>query len=60
MSRFREEYEEDIDILLLASDLVIDGIVEPEALRDELVARLAAAATKDRHFSARRHGVPPV
>ena len=42
----REEYEADIDILRLASDLVIDAIVEPEPLRDELVARLAAAATK--------------
>jgi acetyl-CoA carboxylase carboxyltransferase component len=56
----RDEYETDIDILRLASDLVIDAIVEPEALRDELVARLAAAATKDRRFSDRRHGVPPV
>ncbi|HEY9409900.1 MAG TPA: acyl-CoA carboxylase subunit beta [Jiangellaceae bacterium] len=56
----REEYEADIDILRLASDLVIDAIVEPEALRGELVARLAAAATKDRRFSERRHGVPPV
>jgi acetyl-CoA carboxylase carboxyltransferase component len=56
----REEYEADIDILRLASDLVIDAIVEPEALRDEIVARLAAASTKDRHFSERRHGVPPV
>ena len=26
----------------------------------ELIARFAAAATKDRHFSTRRHGVPPV
>ena len=56
----RDEYEADIDILRLASDLVIDAIVEPEALRDELVARLAAASTKDRRFSERRHGVPPV
>jgi acetyl-CoA carboxylase carboxyltransferase component len=56
----REEYEADIDILRLASDLVIDAIVEPESLRDELVARLAAASTKDRRFSERRHGVPPV
>jgi acetyl-CoA carboxylase carboxyltransferase component len=56
----REEYEADIDILRLASDLVIDAIIEPEALRDELVARLAAASTKDRAFSERRHGVPPV
>ena len=56
----REEYEADIDILRLASDLVVDAVVEPEHLRDELIARLAAAATKDRGFSERRHGVPPV
>jgi acetyl-CoA carboxylase carboxyltransferase component len=59
VDKLRDEYEADIDILRLASDLVIDAIVEPEALRDELVARLAAAATKDRAFSDRRHGVPP-
>jgi acetyl-CoA carboxylase carboxyltransferase component len=56
----REEYEEDIDILRLASDLVIDAIVEPEELRAELIARFAAAATKDRSRPAKRHGVPPV
>ncbi|PZF79393.1 acyl-CoA carboxylase subunit beta [Jiangella anatolica] len=56
----RLEYEADIDILRLASDLVIDAIVEPEELRGQLVARLAAAAGKDRRFSDRRHGVPPV
>ncbi|WP_026877347.1 acyl-CoA carboxylase subunit beta [Jiangella gansuensis] len=56
----RSEYEADIDILRLASDLVIDAIVEPEQLREQLVARLAAAAGKDRSFSSRRHGVPPV
>ncbi|NED95178.1 acyl-CoA carboxylase subunit beta [Phytoactinopolyspora alkaliphila] len=56
----RQEYEADIDILRLASDLVIDAIVEPEQVRDQLVARLAAAVHKDRRFSDRRHGVPPV
>lgn len=60
VAKLRDEYEADIDIVRLASDLVIDAIVEPEQVRDELVARLAAAATKDRHFSDRRHGVPPV
>jgi hypothetical protein len=39
----RQEYEADIDILRLASDLVIDAIVEPEQVRGELVARRAAA-----------------
>ncbi|HZB50500.1 MAG TPA: carboxyl transferase domain-containing protein, partial [Mycobacteriales bacterium] len=56
----REAYETDIDVLRLASELVVDAIVEPEDLRAELVARLAAARTKDRHFSRRRHGVTPV
>jgi methylmalonyl-CoA decarboxylase subunit alpha len=56
----RAEYEEDIDIVHLAAELVVDAIVEPEQLRAELIGRLAAAAGKDRHFSRRRHGVTPV
>ncbi len=60
VERLRDEYEIDIDILRLASDLIIDAIIEPAEVRSELVARFAAAATKDRHFSSRRHGVPPV
>jgi acetyl-CoA carboxylase carboxyltransferase component len=55
----RAEYEADVDLLRLASDLVIDAIVEPADLRRELVLRLAAAAGRERGFSARRHGVPP-
>jgi acetyl-CoA carboxylase carboxyltransferase component len=60
VDQLRKEYELDIDILRLASELVIDAIVEPTEVRSELIARFAAAATKDRHFSSRRHGVPPV
>ena len=56
----RAEFEADVDILRLASELVVDAIVRPEDLRDEIVARLAAAEGKDRSFSDRRHGVPPV
>ncbi len=56
----REEYEEDVDLLRLASDLVIDAIVPPERLRDELIERLEMATTKSRRFSERHHGVPPV
>src|SRR5215208_5977724 len=60
VERLRKEYESDIDILRLASELVVDAVVEPATVRTELVARFAAAATKNRHFSDRRHGVPPV
>jgi acetyl-CoA carboxylase carboxyltransferase component len=56
----RAEYEVDIDILRLASELVVDAIVEPGALRAELVRRFAAASGKDRHFARRRHGITPV
>ena len=56
----RTEYEEDVDLLRLAADLVIDAIVQPEDLRGELVRRFALAASKGRHFSDRHHGVPPV
>src|SRR5256885_5756333 len=56
----RNEYERDIDLVRLASELVVDAIVEPHELRAELIARYAAAAGKGRNFSRRRHGVTPV
>ena len=56
----RREYEEDIDLLHLASENVVDAVVEPDALRGELARRLAQLRTKRRDFSGRRHGVPPV
>ena len=60
VSARRAEYERDIDLVHLAAELVVDAIVEPEDLRAELIARLAAADGKDRGFSRRRHGVTPV
>ncbi len=56
----RTDYDTDIDVVRLASELVVDDIVAPEALRDQLVHRLRLARSKDRHFSRRRHGVTPV
>ena len=56
----RLEYEEDIDIFRLASENIVDAVVAADDLRAELVNRLDRAARKDRHFSERRHGVPPV
>jgi methylmalonyl-CoA decarboxylase subunit alpha len=58
--RLRAEYEADIDVLRLASELVVDDVVQPADLRGELIRRFAAAAGKDRSFSRRRHGVTPV
>ncbi|MFL6138153.1 MAG: acyl-CoA carboxylase subunit beta [Frankiaceae bacterium] len=60
VQRLRSEYNEDIDVVRLASELVVDAVVEPEDLRAELVRRFAACRGKDRAFSRRRHGVTPV
>jgi acetyl-CoA carboxylase carboxyltransferase component len=56
----RAIYETDVDLLRLASELVIDAVVQPQDLRGELISRFAFARGKDRHFATRRNGVPPV
>jgi acetyl-CoA carboxylase carboxyltransferase component len=56
----RRIYEEDVDLMRLASELVIDAVIDFPQLRGEIVRRLELARTKDRAFSDRRHGVPPV
>jgi acetyl-CoA carboxylase carboxyltransferase component len=56
----REEYARDIDILHLASELVIDAIIQPEGLRGELIRRLAAARGKHREWPAKHNPVHPV
>src|SRR5439155_1362248 len=58
VSEERAGYLDDVDLLRLASELVIDAVVEPEDLRGELIARLALAQGKDRTFSERLHGIP--
>jgi acetyl-CoA carboxylase carboxyltransferase component len=60
VKRKREEYSEDIDILHLASELVVDAVIEPDALREELIRRFALAEGKNRSFAERRNPVTPV
>jgi methylmalonyl-CoA decarboxylase subunit alpha len=59
-ARLRAEYDADIDIVRLASELVIDDIVQPEELRAELIRRFAAARGKERTPAPRRHPISPV
>jgi acetyl-CoA carboxylase carboxyltransferase component len=57
----RAEYEADVDLLRLASELVVDAVVPAPSLREELWRRLSLVeGGKDRLFSDRHHGVPPV
>ncbi len=56
----RTEYAADIDILHLASEMVVDAVVEPDTLRGELIRRFAMAESKDRRFAERRNPITPV
>jgi methylmalonyl-CoA decarboxylase subunit alpha len=56
----RATYAEDIDILHLASEMVVDAVVEPEDLRAELVRRFAHAAGKQRDWPTKHNPVTPV
>jgi acetyl-CoA carboxylase carboxyltransferase component len=58
--QLRREYAEDIDILHLASELVIDAVVEPDALREDLIRRFAHASAKRREWPAKHNPVTPV
>jgi acetyl-CoA carboxylase carboxyltransferase component len=55
----RAEYAADIDILRLASELVVDAVVDPADLRAELVRRFEQARGKKRSFARRRNPVTP-
>lgn len=56
----REEYKENIDIYRLASEMVVDGIIQPNDLRNELIRRLDAYQSKYVLFTERKHPVYPV
>ncbi|HEY1458030.1 MAG TPA: acyl-CoA carboxylase subunit beta [Solirubrobacteraceae bacterium] len=58
--QLREEYARDIDILHLASEMVIDAVIEPGQLREELARRFAHAESKDRDWPAKHNPVTPV
>jgi propionyl-CoA carboxylase beta subunit len=60
VDKLRREYSEEIDVLHLASELVVDAVIQPEDLRGELVRRLALADTKVRSWPAKHNAVTPV
>jgi acetyl-CoA carboxylase carboxyltransferase component len=55
-----DEYREDVDLYKLASNLIVDDVVEPEDLRGELAKRFRAYATRTSPRPLRKHTVPPV
>jgi acetyl-CoA carboxylase carboxyltransferase component len=55
-----KEYEEDINIYRLGSELVVDAIVPDKVLRKELIKRFDMYSTKDKPLVNKKHGVIPV
>ncbi len=56
----RAEYAADIDILRLASELIVDAIIQPDALRGELIRRFALASGKHRDWPDKHNPITPV
>jgi acetyl-CoA carboxylase carboxyltransferase component len=54
------EYSEDVDLYKLASNLIVDDVVEPDALREALIKRYRAYSTRATSRVDRKHGVFPV
>jgi acetyl-CoA carboxylase carboxyltransferase component len=60
VARLREEYRADVDIERLASELVIDAIVEPERLREEIAVRFEGARGRRDRPIAKVRSIPPM
>ena len=60
VEELRQAYRADVDIMKLASDLHLDGIVPGDDLRGELIRRFATLTTKTDSGYPRRRPVLPV
>jgi acetyl-CoA carboxylase carboxyltransferase component len=60
VEKLRRDYAEEIDILHLASELVVDAVIQPEDLRPELARRLALSASRRREWPPKHNAVTPV
>ena len=56
----RDEYRADVDLMKLASELVVDEVVPGDELRDQLERRLEAYSRRFQARAVKKHGVPPV
>ncbi|UQA59255.1 acyl-CoA carboxylase subunit beta [Polyangium aurulentum] len=60
VKKLRDEYREDIDLVKLASELVVDAVVPSTALRREIIRRFSRYAGKLEERPRKKHLVPPV
>jgi acetyl-CoA carboxylase carboxyltransferase component len=60
VAKLRSEYRADIDLMKLASELVVDAVIPGERLRAELASRFALYADKSEARPRKKHMVLPV
>ncbi len=60
VTKLRDEYRSDIDVLRMASELVVDAVVPGARLREEICVRFARSAGKHEARTAKRRSVSPV
>ena len=54
------EYLDDVDLYKLAANLVVDAVIEPDDLREELIRRFAMYASRSQPRLEKKRAVPPV
>jgi acetyl-CoA carboxylase carboxyltransferase component len=60
IAALRDKYKADIDVMKLASEMIIDAVVPGERLREEISIRVQRAAVKHALRPAKRRSVSPV
>lgn len=60
VEQLRTEYEQDIDVYRLASELIVDEVLPKSEIRDELIRRLNVAVSKKQDWPDKKHAVSPV
>jgi acetyl-CoA carboxylase carboxyltransferase component len=60
VAKLRDEYKADIDIMKLASELVVDAVIPGDKLREEIIARYDRARERRKARPPKKHIVPPV
>jgi acetyl-CoA carboxylase carboxyltransferase component len=60
VENLRNEYRQDVDLYKLAAEMVVDDIVQPLALRSELINRFNAYSSKQTTSFKKKRSVLPV
>jgi len=60
VQKLREEYREDVDIFKLADKMIVDAVIPPHTIREEIINRLKNYQSKQIVIPEKRHGILPM